>query len=98
MFESIFFFVALQDFEQKIDKIARGEDEDSWIDKIFSKYIKFADITEGVEDVEGLEPPWLDENTSYLKNKHETNQTQRISLDPNFQKDLQSNPHCCNNM
>ena len=55
----------LEEFEEKIDKIAEGEDdgENSWISKIYNQFSFFNDGENslGESDMDGLEPPLLDE-------------------------------------
>ena len=55
----------LEEFEEKIDKIAEGEDdgENSWISKIYNQFSFFNDGDNSLEenDMDGLEPPLLDE-------------------------------------
>merc|ERR1712117_489963 len=55
----------LEEFEEKIDKIAEGEDdgENSWISKIYNQFSFFNDGQNSLEenDMDGLEPPILDE-------------------------------------
>lgn len=54
----------LEEFEEKIDAIAEGEDdgETSWISNIYNQFSFFNDGDNSVEeaDMEGLEPPLLD--------------------------------------
>ena len=54
----------LEEFEEKIDKIAEGQDsgDDNWISKIYNQFSFFNDGDNSVEeaDMEGLEPPLLD--------------------------------------
>jgi hypothetical protein len=55
----------LEEFEEKVDQIAEGEDdgENSWIKKIYDQFSFFNDGSNTVEeaDMDGLEPPLLDE-------------------------------------
>ena len=55
----------LEEFEEKVDRIAEGEDDgdDSWISKIYNKFSFFNDDDNSLEenDMDGLEPPLLDE-------------------------------------
>ena len=55
----------LEEFEEKVDRIAEGEDdgENSWISKIYNQFSFFNDGENSLEenDMEGLEPPLLDE-------------------------------------
>jgi len=57
--------IGLEEFEEKIDKIAEGEDdgENSWISKIYNQFSFFNDGDNSLEenDMDGLEPPLLDE-------------------------------------
>jgi len=57
--------IGLEEFEEKIDKIAEGEDdgENSWISKIYNQFSFFNDGDNSLEenDMDGLEPPILDE-------------------------------------
>jgi hypothetical protein len=58
-------FQGLEEFEEKIDRIAEGEDdgENSWISKIYDQFSFFNDASNSLEDaeMEGIEPPILDE-------------------------------------
>ena len=58
-------YTGLEEFEEKIDKIAEGEDdgENSWISKIYNQFSFFNDGQNSLEenDMDGLEPPILDE-------------------------------------
>ena len=53
------------EFEEKVDRIAEGEDdgENSWISKIYNQFSFFndGDNSLGENDMDGLEPPLLDE-------------------------------------
>ena len=57
----------LEEFEEKIDKIAEGEDdgESSWISKIYNQFSFFNDddVENSLDEnnMDGLEPPLLDE-------------------------------------
>ena len=55
----------LEEFEEKVDRIAEGEDdgESSWISKIYNQFSFFNDGENSLEenDMDGLEPPLLDE-------------------------------------
>jgi len=55
----------LEEFEEKIDRIADGEDSsnDSWISKIYNQFSFFNDGDNSLAeaDLDGLEPPILDE-------------------------------------
>jgi len=69
----------LEEFEEKIDKIAEGQDggDDNWISKIYNQFSFFNDVDNSLSesDLDGLEPPLLDEtwglgirNGSSIKN------------------------------
>jgi len=55
----------LEEFEEKIDKIAEGQDggEDNWISKIYNQFSFFNEVDDTLTDadMDGLEPPLLDE-------------------------------------
>lgn len=55
----------LEEFEEKIDKIAEGQDggDDNWISKIYNQFSFFNDVDNQLTeaDMDGLEPPLLDE-------------------------------------
>ena len=57
----------MEDFENKIDKLASGgvdDDEHSWISTIYNEFNGNGaenDIEEDFNEIEGLEPPMLDE-------------------------------------
>ena len=59
------FCSGLEEFEEKIDKIAEGDnnDEDNWITKIYNKFRGFNSVDNELtdEDMDGIEPPMLDE-------------------------------------
>jgi len=68
----------LEEFEEKIDKIAEGQDsgDDNWISKIYNQFSFFNDVDNSLSesDLDGIEPPILDEtwglglrNSSSLK-------------------------------
>ena len=86
----------LEDFENKIDKIASGtdNDENSWINKLYNKYNETSeDNFELSNDMEGLEPPMLDE-TWGLKDGEEKNETNKREKrenvsDEDFNKELE---------
>ena len=83
-FASLFFipllFSGLEEFEEKIDKIAEGQDsgEENWISRIYNQFSVFNDVDNKLAetDLEGIEPPILDEtwglglrNASSFKSK-----------------------------
>ena len=57
----------MEEFEDKVDKIASGQDDDSWIGQLYNQFSSnFGMDGSKVEDseigsLEGLEPPKLDE-------------------------------------
>jgi len=59
------FWSGLEEFEEKIDKIAEGQDggDDNWISKIYHQFSFFNDVDNQLSesDMDGLEPPILDE-------------------------------------
>jgi len=88
----------LEDFENKIDKIASGVDdgENNWINAIYNKYgngTTTEESDEVVGNIEGLEPPMLDE-TWGLKdgedNKTSKSKSKRNSepIDDQFEKEF----------
>jgi len=78
------FWSGLEEFEEKVDKIAEGQDTgDSWISQIFNQFAFLNDVDNQLteNDLDGIEPPILDEtwglgirNSSLLK-KIPTNTT-----------------------
>jgi len=71
------FWSGLEEFEEKVDKIAEGQDTgDSWISQIFNQFAFLNDVDNQLteNDLDGIEPPILDEtwglgirNSSQLK-------------------------------
>ena len=59
------YFLGLEEFEEKIDKIAEGQDggDDNWISKIYNQFSFFNEVDDTLTDadMDGLEPPLLDE-------------------------------------
>ena len=92
-------FPGLEDFEDKIDKIASGvdQDENSWINQIYNKFSDAAiENPEEYEETDGLEPPMLDETWGLKDGEDETEtsneiRTKRSSKDEQFRKDLEGN-------
>ena len=85
----------LEDFEDKIDKIASGvdQDENSWINQIYNKLSDAANENpDDYEESDGLEPPMLDE-TWGLKDGDEATEnevkTKRSVKDDTFRKELE---------
>ena len=58
-------FSGLEEFEEKIDKIAEGQDsgDDNWISKIYNQFSFFNEVDNSLSesDLDGIEPPILDE-------------------------------------
>lgn len=73
-------FAGLEEFEDKVDKIANGQDDDSWIGQIYNTFSNnFGIDGSKVNDSElgpqeGLEPPILDETWGLedISKLHET--------------------------
>jgi len=73
----MFYISGLEEFEEKVDKIAEGQDTgDSWISQIFNQFSFLNDVDNQLTetDLDGIEPPILDEtwglgirNSSALK-------------------------------
>jgi len=87
----------LEDFENKIDKIASGDDkgENSWINDVYNKYGNGTedDDNEVVPNVEGLEPPMLDETWGLIDGEEKETSTPRVKrnhepIDDQFKKDF----------
>ena len=60
----MFHFSGLEEFEEKVDKIAEGQDtRDSWISQIFNQFSFLNDVDNQFTetDLDGIEPPILDE-------------------------------------
>lgn len=58
--------LGLEEFEEKIDRIADGKDteDDSWISRIYNEFVgQYGDVDNELKDsdMDGLEPPLLDE-------------------------------------
>ena len=75
----MFYISGLEEFEEKVDKIAEGQDTgDSWISQIFNQFSFLNDVDNQLTetDLDGIEPPILDEtwglgirNSSALKSR-----------------------------
>ena len=75
----MFYISGLEEFEEKVDKIAEGQDTgDSWISQIFNQFAFLNDVDNQLteNDLDGIEPPILDEtwglgirNSSQLKSR-----------------------------
>ena len=91
------FLIGLEDFENKIDKIASGDDkgENSWINDVYNKYGNGTedDDNEVVPNIEGLEPPMLDETWGLKDGEDKETSTPRVKrnhgpIDDQFKKDF----------
>merc|ERR1719232_1720126 len=82
----------LEEFEEKIDKIAEGQDhgEDNWISRIYNQFSFFNDVDNSLADtdMDGIEPPMLDEtwglgirNSSSFKKTANTTIEEPVKLD-----------------
>ena len=60
-------FAGLEEFEEKVDKIANGQDDNTWIGQLYQQFSNSLGIDgSSIDDKdlgsqEGLEPPILDE-------------------------------------
>ena len=78
----LYSFTGLEEFEDKVDKIASGQDDDSWIGQIYNTFSSnFGMDGSKVDDSElgpkeGLEPPILDETWGLedVRKLHETDE------------------------
>jgi len=83
----------LEEFEEKIDKIAEGQDhgEDNWISRIYNQFSFFNDVDNSLADtdMDGIEPPMLDEtwglgirnSSSFKKTTANTTIEEPVKLD-----------------
>ena len=81
----------LEDFENKIDKIKIGGSEEEslpgWVYSIFYKYGNdVLDIDDNFTEIEGLEPPMLDETWGLKNNKN----SKPNFIDESFAKTIQN--------
>ena len=61
---NFYIIVGLEEFEEKVDKIADGKiSGDDWISKIYNQFSFFNDVDNQLTetDLDGIEPPILDE-------------------------------------
>ena len=64
---TLFIIVGLEEFEDKVDKIANGQDDESWIGQLYNQFSTNLGIDGGKIDdedigsMDGLEPPIIDE-------------------------------------
>ena len=86
-------FLGLEDFENKIDNIASGVDNnpDSWINKIYSEFNgALEDNGEDFSEVDGLEPPMLDETWGLKDDQKGIKRTPRKNIiDEDFEKHVE---------
>ena len=74
-------FTGLEEFEDKVDKIANGQDDNSWIGQLYQQFSNNFGMDgsviddEEIGDKEGLEPPILDE-TWGLEDIHKLHETE----------------------
>ena len=81
-------FTGLEEFEDKVDKIASGQDDDSWIGQIYNTFSSnFGMDGSKIDDSElgpkeGLEPPILDETWGLedVRKLHETDEGMTLTL------------------
>jgi len=81
-------YMGLEEFEDKVDKIASGQDDDSWIGQIYNTFSSnFGMDGSKVDDSElgpkeGLEPPILDETWGLedVRKLHETDE--EVPIEP----------------
>jgi len=77
---------ALEEFEDKVNKIAIGEDNNSWIGQIYEQFSSNFDIDgsklddDNIGDKEGLEPPILDE-TWGIEDIHKLHESEEENFD-----------------
>ena len=84
----LYSFTGLEEFEDKVDKIASGQDDDSWIGQIYNTFSSnFGMDGSKVDDSEigpqeGLEPPILDETWGLedVRKLHETDEGMTLTL------------------
>ena len=91
-------FLGLEDFENKIDNIASGVDNnpDSWINKIYSEFNgALEDNGEDFSEVDGLEPPMLDETWGLKDDQEGIKRTPRKNIiDEDFEKHVEGILFC----
>ena len=70
----------MEEFEDKVDKIANGQDDNSWIGQLYQQFSSNIGIDgskiddDDIGDKDGLEPPILDETWGLedIHNLHES--------------------------
>jgi hypothetical protein len=75
----------LEEFEEKIDRIADGKDtsDDSWISRIYNQFVgEYGEVDNALHesDMDGLEPPLLDEKwglSAAMNNKTTTEESDK---------------------
>jgi len=81
-----FFFNGLEEFEEKIDRIAegQGQDENNWIANLYNTFVgEYGQVDNELkeEDMDGIEPPILDETWGLGTKKTATTVEDPVSLD-----------------
>ena len=92
-------YLGLEDFENKVDKVTKGteDDENGWISQIFHKYgHAIFEINEDLKSMEGLEPPMLDETWGFEKEDNDIVPTLEIQRthkphEDQFEKEIEGN-------
>lgn len=80
------FWWGLEEFEDKVDKIANGQDDNSWIGQLYQQFSSNFGIDgsklddDDIGDKEGLEPPILDE-TWGLEDIHKLHESEEENSD-----------------
>ena len=82
------YFAGLEEFEDKVDKIASGQDEESWIGQLYNQFSSNFGIDGGKIDdadigsMDGLEPPIIDETWGLedIKKLHENESEGNVHL------------------
>ena len=76
----------LEEFEDKVDKIANGQDDNSWIGQLYQQFSSNIGIDgskiddDDIGDKDGLEPPILDE-TWGLEDIHKLHESEEGNID-----------------
>ena len=76
----------MEEFEDKVDKIANGQDDNSWIGQLYQQFSSNIGIDgskiddDDIGDKDGLEPPILDE-TWGLEDIHKLHESEEGNID-----------------
>lgn len=89
----------LEEFEEKIDRIADGQDttDDSWISRIYNQFVgEYGEVDNALDesDMDGLEPPLLDEKwglSAALNNKTTTEESDKDDTISRTKRDVDDN-------